>query len=151
MHIVAGADKFQILDYMTDAVCQLRQKKQFKTIFVIVPENRKLLLEQNLLSKAGGQLFFTEVLSIKRLAYRLFKETLACQMKAVSNELASLLVYIHVQTIKSEQASQEEANYAALSSFFHKPEYMQKLLTTEADLRRFQLNLTDIITALAKF
>lgn len=151
MHIVAGADKFQILDYMTDAVCQLRQKKQFKPIFVIVPENRKLLLEQNLLSKAGGQLFFTEVLSIKRLAYRLFKETLACQMKAVSNELASLLVYIHVQTIKSEQASQEEANYAALSSFFHKPEYMQKLLTTEADLRRFQLNLTDIITALAKF
>lgn len=150
MHLIVGADKFQNLDYLVEDVCRMRQQDKRRRIYVIVPENRNMLVEKALLAKqTGGQLFFTEVLSVKRLAYRLFSETLAFKKEAVSKELASLLIYKHVKKVQAENAEQQ-TSYSALSNYFYKPEYMQKLLNTEKDIRRFQLNLPNLLKELDK-
>lgn len=150
MQLIAGADKYQNLDYLVADICRLRQTDRRKRIFVIVPENRNMLVEKALLDQqTGGQLFFTEVLSLKRLVYRLFSETFAFKKEAVSKELASLLIYKHVKKVQAESATEQQQAYLALSNYFYKPEYMQKLLNTEADIRRFQLDIPHLLVELA--
>lgn len=151
MQLIAGADKYQNLDYLVADICRLRQANKCKRIFVIVPENRNMLVEKALLAqKTGGQLFFTEVLSLRRLIYRLFSETFAFKKEAVSKELASLLIYKYVKKVQAEAATEKQLAYLALSNYFYKPEYMQKLLNTEADIRRFQLDIPNLLPKLDK-
>lgn len=151
MQLIAGADKYQNLDYLVASICRLRQTDKHRRVYVIVPENRNMLVEKALLAqKTGGQLFFTEVLSLKRLVYRLFSETFAFKKEAVSKELASLLIYKYVKKVQAETATEKQQAYLALSNYFYKPEYMQKLLNTEADIRRFQLDIPNLLPELDK-
>ena len=48
MQIIAGADKFQILDRLVDKIQERRLQGDKSKVIVIVPDNRKLSVEQAL-------------------------------------------------------------------------------------------------------
>lgn len=151
MQIIAGADKFQILDRLVDKIQERRLQGDKSKVIVIVPDNRKLSVEQALLQVDQGALLFTEVLSIKRFASLLFKEVLSRKQQEVSPELAALLIYNYVQDLSERNDLDADENFRCLSIYFNKPEFREKLLETEKSVKRLRLDLSDLSSKLADY
>ena len=151
MQIIAGADKFQILDRLVDKIQERRLQGDKSKVIVIVPDNRKLSVEQALLQVDQGALLFTEVLSIKRFASLLFKEVLSRKQQEVSPELAALLIYNYVQDLSERNDLDADENFRCLSIYFNKPEFREKLLQTEKSVKRLRLDLSDLSSKLADY
>lgn len=144
MHIISGSSKFDLLDAVVERVIAYREKWPYHRAFILVPENRKVMVEEALLRAQAQrqQLVLAEVLSLPRLAQRLFGLLGNYHKIPASDNLVNLLLYKHVNT------AADQSLYANLSQFYKRPEYTRKLLRTHREFQRSSAGIGTLSAAL---
>ncbi len=142
MQVLISKQRQLLLDEVFQQISEQKSSNPDQSIFLIVPEQRKLWLEAQLMKALPQKaLLHVELLSVSRFFYRLQGE-LGQRRRAISSELASLLLYraLHTQEEPSE----------AFGRATREMGFVQKLLEQINELRRFRVRPAQLIEA-AKF
>ncbi len=106
-------------------------------ILLLVPEQTKLQMEEDLLDQGGRKaLLTTEVLSFKRLAWRLLGEVGHQGQAAIDATGRTLLLYRVLQ--------EKRADLKTLGPFADKPGFVTDVATVLGDLKRHRLEVEEL-------
>ena len=105
---------------------------------LIVPEQSKMDMEQDLLSFAKqDSLMLAEVLSFRRLAFRLLGETGAQPLQRIDRTGQAVLL--------QKILKQEKSKLHRLADLADKPGFIQKIASVMGDLKRYQIQPVNLL------
>ncbi len=99
---------------------------------LIVPEQSKMDMERDLLDKAGGSLMLAEVLSFRRLAWRLLSE-IGAQPRQSADSIGQAIILRRI-------CKQEKSQLHYFASLADRPGFIKNIASVMGDLKRYQID-----------
>lgn len=141
--IILHPDPVQALDYCLAELADFSQNQAVRRAFLLVPEEAKADTERRYMEKFDRRgLMLAEVVSFRRLAYRLFSEAGGLTHKRIGENGKALLLTRILQA-KSE-------DYPYLGKLAGKASYAAELSQIMGDFSRYGLEPQDLDLVLAK-
>lgn len=139
MKLIYGQHKQALLDHCLEQIARHTRHWPDRRAFLIVPETAKADTERRYLEKfdASG-LMMAEVLSFRRLAYRLFSEAGGLAVDYVSPAGKTMLLQSLIR--------QHRNDLKRFAGFAGRPGYAAQIESVLGDFQRYNLSNTDLMT-----